>query len=281
MIIAIVNNKGGTGKTTTGVNLSAALANLGHRVLLVDLDSQASASISLGVPYSELSPSSADVLFDELPIESATRNTNIRRLDLLPGGLELAHSDLILADVPGREDQLAESLMPVRDGYDFIICDCPPSLSMLPVNALVAADRYVVPVTPEYLALEGLTGLMCAVDLIREGMDINVEMLGILFTMVNPARFRLLNKDLRSQLDIMDLVRGRYGKDVFKTVIRRSVSLSKAPSYGHTIFEHAPRSSGAQEYAQLAGEVLERCGISAKEAKSDIERNVKERRSEQ
>jgi len=261
MIIAIVNNKGGTGKTTTAVNVSAALANSGHRVLLVDLDSQASASLSLGIPYSELSPSSADVLFEDLPIESAIRNTNIQRLDLLPGGLELAHSDLILADVPGREDRLVESLTPVEDDYDFILCDCAPSLSMLPVNTLVAADRYIIPITPEYLALEGVTGLMNAVDLIREGMDINVELLGIVFTMVNPGRFPMFNRELKSQSEIISLVQARYGKDVFKTMIKRNVSLAEAPSHGHTIFEHAPRSSGAREYAQLTREVLERCGI--------------------
>lgn len=260
MVIVVINNKGGTGKTTTCVNLSAALANSGYRVLLVDLDSQASASLSLGIKYSDLSPSIADVLFDGVAIKSVIRNTGIQRLDLLTGGMELAHSDLILADVPGRENRLAKSLEPIRDDYDFIFCDCAPSLSMLPVNALVAADRYIVPVTPEYLALEGLITLMEAVERIKKGMDVDVELLGIVFTMINPAKFFLLNRDLRSQLEIIHLVREYYGEDVFKTVIRRNVKFTEAPSHGASIFGYAPRSSGAKEYAMLADEVLERCG---------------------
>jgi len=264
MVIVVINNKGGTGKTTTCVNLSAALANAGYRVLLVDLDSQASASLSLGIKYSDLSPSVADVLFDGVAIESVIRNTNIQQLDLLTGGIELAHSDLFLADVPGRENQLAKSLEPVRDAYDFIFCDCAPSLSMLPVNALVAADRYIVPINPEYLALEGLITLMEAVERIKKGMDVEVELLGIVFTMVNPAKFPLLDRDLRSQLGIIQLVREHYGKDVFKTVIKRNVKLTEAPSYGASIFEYAPSSSSTKEYAMLADEVLERCGINGK-----------------
>lgn len=272
MVIVVINNKGGTGKTTTCVNLSAALANSGYRVLLVDLDSQASASLSLGVEYCDLLPSVVDVLFNGMAIMSAIRSTNIQRLDLLTGGMELAHSDLILADVPGRENRLAESLEPIRDSYDFILCDCPPSLSMLPVNALVAADRYIITVTPEYLALEGLNSLMEAVERVKEGMDVDVELLGIVFTMVNPAAFSLFNRDLRDQLEIIRSLRERYGKDVFKTVIKRNVRLREAPSYGASIFEYAPRSSGAKEYAMLANEVIERCYINRMERKGNRER---------
>lgn len=256
MIIAVINNKGGTGKTTTCVNLSAALANSGYRVLLVDLDSQASASLSLGVEYGDLSPSMADVLFDKIPVESAIRASNVEHLDLLTGGMELAHSDLILSDVPGRENKLAECLEIVRDQYNFILCDCPPSLSMLPVNALVSADRYIVPVTAEYLALEGLVGLMRAVEEIKNGMDIDTELLGIVFTMVNP--------NLKVTRKVVDLVQEHYAEDVFKTKIRRNVKLSEAPSFGRSIFSYAPKAPGAEDYSMLANEVIKRCGIKKK-----------------
>ncbi len=256
MNIAIINNKGGTGKTTTCVNLSAAFANLGYQVLLVDLDSQASASLSLGVEYDNLSPSAADVLFDEMSVKSAIRPSSAERLDLLTGGMELADSDLILADVPGWENRLTGCLEPVRQNYDFIFIDCPPSLSMLSINALVAADGYIVPVTTEYLALEGLVSLMRAVEEVKYGMEIDPRLLGIVLTMVNPS--------LKSTREITRLVQEHYGQDVFKTEIRRNVRLSEAPSYGRSIFHYDPRSCGAMDYTRLADEVIERCGIGRK-----------------
>ena len=148
MVISVINNKGGTGKTSIAVNLAAALANSGYRVLLIDLDSQASAAFYLGVLRNELQPSIADVLFDELPMAKASRKTDIQGLELVTGGMELAHSDLVLADVVGREDCLIKAIKPIRNKYDFIICDCSPSLSTLSVNALVASDYYIVPITP-------------------------------------------------------------------------------------------------------------------------------------
>ncbi|MBW2596923.1 MAG: ParA family protein [Deltaproteobacteria bacterium] len=253
MIIAIINNKGGTGKTTTSVNLSAAFADSGYRVLLVDLDSQASASLSLGIKYSDLAPSMADVLFDDILIKSAVRPSARQRLELVTGGTELANSDLILADVPGRENRLAECLKGIRQEYDFIICDCPPSLSLLSINAMVAADRYIVPLTAEYLALEGLISLMAAVEKLKTGMGIDTELLGILFTMVGTG--------LKSAREIVDLVLEHYGEDVFKTRIRRNVSLGEAPSFGMNIFDYAPKAHGAEDYLMLADEVVERCGI--------------------
>lgn len=259
MFIAVINNKGGTGKTTTCVNLSAALANSGYRVLLVDLDSQASASLSLGIQWSDLLPSMADVLFNRTVVEHAIRPSTIPRLYLLTGEMELANTDLILADVPGRENRLAECLKTVRHAYDFILCDCPPSLSMLSVNALVAADRYIVPVTPEYLALEGLVSLMDAVEKLKKGMDINAKLLGIVFTLVNPGiRIR---RNLRSTRNIIGIVREHYGQEVFKTEIKRDVRLSDAPSFGRSIFGFAPKSRGARAYTIFASEVVERCGI--------------------
>lgn len=257
VIIAVINNKGGTGKTTTCVNLSAAIANSGYRVLIVDLDSQASASLFLGVQWDDLTPSAADVLFNGIEIEEAIRHTDTPRLDLLTGGMELAHADLILANVPGRENLLEEALKDVRQEYDFIICDCPPSLSMLSVNVMVAADSYIVPVTPEYLALEGLVFFLEACDKIKGGMGINPELMGIVFTMVNPV----LKTMRRSTRDIMGLIRSYYGNGVFKTEIKRDVRLNESPSCGSSIFGFAPKSHGAKAYATLAGEVMERCHV--------------------
>ncbi len=251
MIIAVINNKGGTGKTTTSVNLSAALANAGCRVLLVDLDAQASASLSLGVEWEALSPSAADILLDDRPIQKTIRPTDIAGLDLITAEMQLAHTDLILAGVPGREMRLSTQLETVRPHYDFILCDCPPSLSMLPVNALVAADAFMVPVTPEYLALEGLVSLMNALDQMKAGMGISPKLLGIVFT--------LSNAQLTSSRKVIELVREHFGASVFETLIRRDVKLSEAPSYGQHIFDFAPQSHGARAYAGLADEILKRC----------------------
>ena len=209
MIIAIINNKGGTGKTTTCVNLSACLAASGYRVLLVDLDSQASASLSLGISRNALAPSAAHVLFDSLDVEDAIRPAVLPGLDLLTGQMELANTDLMLADVPGREKRLSRCLQGVRDQYDFIFCDCPPSLSLLPVNALVMSDSYIVPVTPEYLALEGLIGLMDGIDRMKKGIGIETGLLGIVLTLVNPS--------LKISKEINGLIREHYGEKVFRT----------------------------------------------------------------
>jgi chromosome partitioning protein len=251
MIIALINNKGGTGKTTTAVNTADILARKGLRVLLVDLDAQGSASMSLGIPFDKLNPSAAAVLFDGLGIEKAIRNLAGRNLDMITGGFELASSDLILADMVGRENRLKECLAPLREKYDFIFCDCPPSLSLISVNALVASDAYVLPVTAEYLALEGLVSMTLAVDEIKKEMDIHPHLLGICFTM--------MIKGVKSMREIVQLVRDEYGAKVFKTEIHRNVKLAEAPSFGKTVFAYSPRSSGAAEYAALAEEIQKRC----------------------
>ena len=254
MVISIINNKGGTGKTTISVNLAAALANTGNRVLIIDLDSQASAAFYLGVARTELQPSTADVLFDELPITAASRQTGIEGLDIITGGMELAHSDLVLADVPGREECLLRAIEPIRDNYDFIICDCSPSLSTLSVNALVASDGYIVPITPQYLALEGLVSLMDAVGKIKKGIGLNAELLGIVINMVST-----ISQQTKSQAEIIDIVREHYGEAVFTQLIKRYAKLEEAPAYGTSIFEYAPKSPAAFQYNILAQEILNRC----------------------
>lgn len=254
MIIAVMNNKGGTGKTTTTVNLSAALAMAGHTVLLVDLDSQASASLSLGVEYHHLNPSVADVLFDGTPAERVIRHSNISQLDMITGSMALAHADLVLADMPGREVALLKCLKPVVGKYDFILLDCPPSISLLTVNALSASDGIIIPMTAEYLALEGMISLMDALEQLKTGMNLKPLLLGIVFTMVNSS--------LKTSRQVMELVHSHYGADVFKTEIRRTVTVSEAPSYGKCIYEYAPQSQAATDFSGLAVEVLERCGMS-------------------
>jgi len=185
MILAIVNNKGGVGKTTTAVNLAAGLATPRRRVLLVDLDSQGSASLALGIARADLAPSAAEVLLDGLQVRAAIRPTPVAGLDLLTGSMALANADIVLGEVAGREHRLREALAPVRDAYRFILLDCPPSLSLLPINALVASDAFLVPVTPQYLAVEGLVNLMDAVARLQASMDTHAPLLGLVLTLVD------------------------------------------------------------------------------------------------
>ncbi len=248
MIIALVNNKGGVGKTTTAVNLSAAIAARGRRVLLCDLDSQGSASLSLGVPRAELEPGTAAVLFEGKPVLEAVRSTQVERLDILPGSMALANADLSLAAMPKRERQLAKVLSPAQRVYEFILLDCPPSLSLLPVNALLAADAAIVPVVPHYLALEGLVGLLATMARIRESFGGGAELMGLLLTL---ADYRT-----RAAGEISEMIRAQYRQLVFRSEVRVSVKLAEAPSFGQTILEYDSSSSGAEAYTALAGEVI-------------------------
>lgn len=251
MILALVNNKGGVAKTTTAVSLAAGIAATKRRCLLIDLDSQGSASLSLGVPRSDLSPSVAEVLFDDVPVRQAIRRTVVESLDLLTGSMALANADLVLADMRGRERRLKDAIAPARDDYAFVVLDCPPSLSLLPINALVAADAFIVPVVPHYLALEGLVNLMDAVARLKDGIGVAAELLGLVLTMV----------DYRTNAagELVAMIRDHYRRAVFKTEIRTNVRLTEAPSFGKTIFDYAPTSSGAVAYAELTAEVLQRC----------------------
>lgn len=185
LILAMVNNKGVVGKTTTSVNLSAELANRGYRVLLIDLDRQGSASLSLGVARSDMKPSAADVLLEGVSIDQVFWQSGIENLDLLSGSMEMANADLILADVQGRENRLEHAIRNIIQEYEFIVVDCPPSLSLLSINALVAADAFMVPLVPQYLALEGLVNLLEAVDRIREGIGTKAELQRLLLTLVD------------------------------------------------------------------------------------------------
>lgn len=260
MIITVINNKGGTGKTTTCVNVAAALAATGCKVLVVDLDAQASASLSMGIHFDDLSPSAAGVIFGDVPISSVIRETVEKNIDLITGHMDLANSDIILSEVSGRENMLAESLSPVCDSYDYIICDCPPSLSTISVNALVASDFFIIPVTAEYLALEGLISIMDAIDKVKDGIGVNPKLLGIVFTMVPSGAFAMMTPGLKFTRSIMKLVRNKYGLKVFKTEIKRNAKLSEAPSSGKSVFAYAGKSSGAANYTALVEEIIQRIG---------------------
>lgn len=251
MILALINNKGGVGKTTTAVNLAAALAGSGQRVLLVDLDSQGAASLSCGLRRTELKPSVADVLLHSHPPAQAIRSSAMKNVDLLTGSSELADADLLLAGTPGREIRLREALNCVRTGYDSILIDCPPSMSLLSTNALLAADSYLVPVAPHYLALGGLASLLEAVNRLCDlGHGDVAELLGFLLTMVDYRN--------KTTTALVDSLRTNWGEHVFTTEIRINVRLSEAPSQGKSIFDYAPSSSGAKAYKSLANEVRQR-----------------------
>ena len=248
--LALVNNKGGVGKTTSAVNLAAGLAAEGLRVLLCDLDAQGSASLSLGLSRADLSPGTAEAILDGLPIRDAVRPSYVEGLDILPGSMDLASADLGLSDVDGREAVLKAALSPVLPDYDFAVLDCPPSLGLLTVNALTAADRFIIPITPDYLALEGLVNLMDAVERIRAGIGTAAAPLGILLT--------LCDYRLNVTTEIRDMIRRHYGRLVFKTEVRVNVRLKEGPSFGKTIFDYDAGSAGADGYRALTKEVLRR-----------------------
>ena len=249
-IVAVVNNKGGVGKTTSAVNLSAGIAAGKKKVLLVDLDAQGSASLSLGLTRGDLSPGSAEVILEGHPIREAIRPSSVKGLDILPGSMALASADLVLSAVAGREVVLKDALTPIRGDYDFTVLDCPPSLGLLTVNALTAADFFIVPVTPDYLSLEGLVNLLDAVERIKKGIGKAAGLLGILLTL---ADYRLNVTE-----EIGQMIRGYYGRLVFKAEIRGNVRLKEAPSFGKTIFDYDNGSAGAEAYRQLTKEVLKR-----------------------
>lgn len=248
--IPIINNKGGVGKTTTTVNLAGGLGSRGYRVLVVDLDSQGSASFALGIDRDDLDPGTAAVLFGEHRPSEVIQSTGTENVDVLSGSLRLADTDTMLSSTDGRETRLADSLSDVTDRYDTVLIDCAPSTSLLTINALVAADAFIIPVAPSYLSLEGVVSLGKVVRNVRRNLGEAAPVLGLLLTMVQ--------RDDAQTRSIMEEVRNHYGGKVFDTEIRDDPAIEKAPTLGTSIFEYAPGSQGAREYGAFVDEVVDR-----------------------
>jgi chromosome partitioning protein len=251
-IYAIANQKGGVGKTTTAVNVAACIAAAGYETLLVDVDPQGNATVGLGVSRTTdpATPGVYEVLMGDVDARDAVRPTGIDRLSILVSTPDLAGATMELPRLPGSETRLREALDPLRGAYAFIILDCPPSLGPLTVNALVAAERVIVPVQTEYFALEGLAGLLDTLALIQRELNPRLTVAGMLLTM-HDARTKLAQ-------DVEREVRSHFPALVFDTVIPRNVRLGEAPSYGIPVIHHDPHCAGSEAYFELAKEVAAR-----------------------
>ena len=249
-IISVTNQKGGVGKTTTAINLSACVAQAGKRVLLVDLDPQGNSTSGLGVSKKQVQLSSYDVLIDGAPAADAIRPTMIETLFVLPSRIELAGAEVELVSMVAREHRLKQALKAVRDEFDFIFIDCPPSLGLLTLNALTASDSLLVPIQCEYFALEGLSQLMNTVKLVRKGLNRTLDIQGVVLTMFS-SRLNLC-------VQVVEEVKHYFHDKVYNTIIPRSVRMSEAPSHGLPITLYDPRNTGARAYSQLAKEFIER-----------------------
>lgn len=248
-VICIANQKGGVGKTTTAVNLATSLALAQHDILLVDIDPQGSASSGLGIRNSDDVLSTYDLLVGGRTAADVVRPSPVERLHVLPANRDLVGAEVELVSALAREYRLKEGLQPLRDKYEFILVDCPPSLGLLTINALTAADSVLIPLQCEYYALEGLTALNESIQLIRERLNPALEVAGVLLTMF----------DSRNSLShqVSEEVRGNFPGRVYKTVIPRNVRLSEAPSHGLPVALYDPSSRGAQAYVELVSEIIE------------------------
>ncbi len=248
-IIAIANQKVGVGKTTTSVNLSSCLAVKGKRVLIIDIDPQGNTSSGLGIDKTKINKSIYDVIINGVPIEETLVDTKIDNLKLSPSNIQLAGAEVELVSVISRETRLKFALENIRNDYDYIIIDCPPSLGLITVNALTAANTILVPIQCEYYALEGLSQLMNTVNIIKKHLNPSLKVEGVVLTMFD-ARTNL-------SIQVVDEVKRYFGNKVYRTIIPRNVRLSEAPSYGLPIILYDNKSKGAECYMDLADEVIE------------------------
>ena len=249
-IIAITNQKGGVGKTTTAINLSACLAEAGQRVLAVDFDPQGNTTSGLGVKKGTVETTVYELLMGECSVEQCIMPSVQERLDVMPSDVDLAGAEIELLDMKDKESILKKNLMLLNNKYDFIIIDCPPSLNLLTINALTAANTVLVPIQCEYYALEGLSQVLKTVNLVKKKMNPDLEIEGVVFTMYD-SRTNL-------SLEVVENVKEHLNENIYKTIIPRNVRLAEAPSYGMPINMYDSRSSGAENYRLLAAEVIGR-----------------------
>lgn len=249
-IIAIANQKGGVGKTTTAINLSACLAEVGQKVLAVDFDPQGNATSGLGFEKEYMDKTVYELLMGECQIEDCIIKDVQENLDVLPSDVNLAGAEIELLDVPEKEALLRKELEKIEKEYDFVVIDCPPSLSLLTINALTAADTVLVPIQCEYYALEGLSQILQTVDLVKKKLNPKLELEGVVFTMYD-ARTNL-------SLEVVENVKSHLNRTIYKTIIPRNVRLAEAPSHGIPINLYDSRSTGAESYRLLAAEVISR-----------------------
>jgi len=249
-VIAIANQKGGVGKTTTSINLSACVAHAGKRVLLIDLDPQGNATTGLGIDKNSLEKSSYDVVINDCEIKSITLKTCQDNLSILPASISLAGAEVELVSLMSRESKLKMAIDDVADDYDYIFIDCPPALGLLTLNALTAANTVLVPIQCEFFALEGLSQLIDTIKKVQKYLNKKLVVEGVVMTMF----------DVRTNLsaEVVDEVRNHFGDKVYKTVIPRNIKLGEAPSYGLPIIKYDPASKGSEAYLALADEVIKK-----------------------
>lgn len=249
-IIAIANQKGGVGKTTTAINLSACLAEKGQKVLAIDMDPQGNMSSGLGLDKNSVEKTIYDLIIGESEVEEVLQKNALENMDILPANVDLSAAEIELIGIDEKEYIVKKAIEKIKDAYDYVIIDCPPSLSMLTINAMTTADSVLVPIQCEYYALEGLSQLIHTVELVKERLNPVLEIEGVVFTMYD-ARTNL-------SLQVVENVKDNLQQNIYKTIIPRNIRLAEAPSYGMPINQYDAKSAGADSYRRLADEVMNR-----------------------